>query len=345
MTGTDDDFDPYRVLGLPVGADEEAIQRRYRDLVRKHHPDVSSDSEKAHQRFVRIQRAYQTLMDPTERARWERKLGFGGPSASRLTVEPPAARFDECLSAGRALLRQRRLREAREVVAEAIELNPFSAEAYRLLGDIYMAGGNTQMGLELYREAELLQGRPEPPPSRPAPPVEPRVPPTPPPVAIRLPVLATGVLGAGACLVVMTLTSFAADPGRFAGFGCGAAFLLAAGAVASGLMEPVDELLGLADVRAPGRAAVPGALYLLVLSAISPYAGVAFYVLLAALTEAHSKGLLKAYAITFAVGLAAWLAAGGGATFALVAPSIAFIAALIGWLAGSFVAPGEWWRR
>ncbi|MBM3476791.1 MAG: J domain-containing protein, partial [Armatimonadetes bacterium] len=58
MSGTDGEFDPYRVLGIPVGSGEEAIQRRYRQLVRKHHPDVSSDSKKAHERFVRIQHAY-----------------------------------------------------------------------------------------------------------------------------------------------------------------------------------------------------------------------------------------------------------------------------------------------
>ncbi|MBM3476998.1 MAG: tetratricopeptide repeat protein, partial [Armatimonadetes bacterium] len=325
-----------------VGSGEEAIQRRYRQLVRKHHPDVSSDSKKAHERFVRIQHAYRSLMDPQERARWERKAGYGAAAPPKVTVERPRSRFERLMVEGRELLVQGRFREARDAVAAAIELDPFSAEAYRLLGDIYMAGGNTQMCLELYREAELLEGKePSPPPAAPKPsPV-----PEPAPTGIRVPVLVMGLVGAAVCLTILTLTDFRADPGRFAGLGCGAAFLLGAAGAASGLLEPFDELLGLADVREAGRAAAPGGLYLIVLSVISPYAGLLFYGITSVVTESYSRGILKVYGITFAVALWAWLAAHGSATFAVVAPSVSFAATLGGWLAGSFATPGEWWRR
>ena len=342
MSGTDGDFDPYRVLGVPVGADEETIQHRYRQLVRKHHPDVSSDSKKAHERFVRIQQAYRSLMDPRERARWERRAGYRGAAPPKVTVERPRSRFERLMVDGRELLVQRRFREARDAVAAAIELDPYSAEAYRLLGDIYMAGGNTQMCLELYREAELLEGKaPSPPPAAPSTtPAPEHV-----PVKVRPSVLVMGLAGAAVCLAILTLTDFRADPGRFAGLGCGAAFLLGAAGAASGLLEPFDELLGLADVREAGRAAAPGGLYLIVLSVISPYAGVLFYAITSVVTESYSRGILKVYGITFAVALWAWLVAHGSTAFAVVAPSVSFAATLAGWLAGSFAAPGEWWRR
>ena len=344
-----EEFDPYRVLGLPIGADEAAVRHRYRELVRKHHPDVSADSEKAHRRFVRIQEAYRVLMDPEQRAQWEKRAGVGTAADWEVTVGRPGLRFDQLLGDGRRLLRHRRLREARDAVAAAIELNPFDPGAYRLLGDIYAAGGNMQMALELYREAQLLEGEPGADDRRPAArgEPEPEPEPEPPKPAVRAPVLAAGLLGTATCLAGMSLIGFSSAPSAFTALGAVAAFLVGAAGVVSGVIEPVDELLGLAEVRQPGRGATPGAIYLVVVSIISPYVGVLYYGIVSAVTESWSVGVLKVYAGTFILSLAAWLSAGGegGWAFALLAPSLAFTGMLAGWIAGSFAAPGEWWRR
>lgn len=37
--------DYYAILGLDRGADTKEIKKAYRKLARKHHPDVTSDSE------------------------------------------------------------------------------------------------------------------------------------------------------------------------------------------------------------------------------------------------------------------------------------------------------------
>jgi curved DNA-binding protein CbpA len=54
-------MDPYKVLGLPPDSDDEAIRRRYLELVRRfppeHHPD----------RFKEIRAAYESLRDLTTR--------------------------------------------------------------------------------------------------------------------------------------------------------------------------------------------------------------------------------------------------------------------------------------
>lgn len=55
--------DPYKVLDLPVSADEETIRRRYLELVRKHPPD--RDPVK----FAEIRAAYDALKDRDERLR------------------------------------------------------------------------------------------------------------------------------------------------------------------------------------------------------------------------------------------------------------------------------------
>jgi preprotein translocase subunit Sec63 len=50
--------DPYDVLGVDRDADDEAIRRRYLELVRQHPP------ERAPERFAEIREAYDRLRDP-----------------------------------------------------------------------------------------------------------------------------------------------------------------------------------------------------------------------------------------------------------------------------------------
>jgi curved DNA-binding protein CbpA len=343
-------LDPYRVLGLPVGADEAAVRRRYRALVRKHHPDVSADSEKAHERFVRIQEAYRLLMDPERREWWERRAGIAPTEAVRIEVTRTETRFDDLLAQARTLLSQRRFKRAHETAAEAIELNPFSPEAFKLMGDIYLAARRNEMAFEMYDEAKRLDTRPrarrvnpsDPVPGAPGPVVA-----VPPRRAARWGVLAVGLTGTAVCLGGMALLGFAARPWSFAAWGVAAAFLLASAGTASGVLEPLDDLLGVASVSEPGRAATPGAVYLVVLSTISPYLGLLYYAWTSAATGTHAWSIIKVYAATFVLALFAWLVGGDGTPRALMlfAPSIAFAALLTGWAAGSFASPHEWWRR
>jgi hypothetical protein len=50
--------DPHRVLGVPYGAPPAVVLEAYRRLSKLHHPDREGGSE---ERFVEIQRAYETL--------------------------------------------------------------------------------------------------------------------------------------------------------------------------------------------------------------------------------------------------------------------------------------------
>lgn len=56
--------DPYEVLGLPPDADDEAIRRRYLELVRQHSPE--RDPEK----FAAVRAAYDSLRDLDTRLRY-----------------------------------------------------------------------------------------------------------------------------------------------------------------------------------------------------------------------------------------------------------------------------------
>ncbi len=63
--------DYYKIIGVPRDASADVIKRAYRQLARKHHPDVSKDP-KAETRFKELGEAYEVLKDPVKRAAYDR---------------------------------------------------------------------------------------------------------------------------------------------------------------------------------------------------------------------------------------------------------------------------------
>ena len=71
--------DYYKVLGVPRDATQEDIQKAYRKLARKHHPDVSKEKG-AETRFKEVSEANEVLKDPEKRARYD-QFGHAGVEA------------------------------------------------------------------------------------------------------------------------------------------------------------------------------------------------------------------------------------------------------------------------
>ncbi|UUO04802.1 J domain-containing protein [Blastopirellula sp. J2-11] len=68
--------DLYKTLGVPRSSTAEEIQKAYRKLAQKYHPDLNPDDKKAHERFKEIQNAYDVLGDTEKRTKYD-QFGHG----------------------------------------------------------------------------------------------------------------------------------------------------------------------------------------------------------------------------------------------------------------------------
>ncbi len=59
--------DPYQLLGVPRGADDQTVKKAFRALARELHPDVNSHDPEAETKFKAAAEAYEILSDPRRR--------------------------------------------------------------------------------------------------------------------------------------------------------------------------------------------------------------------------------------------------------------------------------------
>lgn len=64
--------DPYQTLGVSKDASQEEIQKAYRKLAKKHHPDLNPGNKQAEEQFKDVAAAYDLLGDAEKRARFDR---------------------------------------------------------------------------------------------------------------------------------------------------------------------------------------------------------------------------------------------------------------------------------
>jgi curved DNA-binding protein CbpA len=105
------DGEPHEVLGVARDASEEEVRAAYRDMVKKHHPDVS-DAEDAEERFVKIRDAYEVMRERVE-GKKEEQNGNSGSRTEPSTEKSWGGAESETKSSTRSE-HKRRQRERRK---------------------------------------------------------------------------------------------------------------------------------------------------------------------------------------------------------------------------------------
>ncbi len=84
--------DYYKTLGVDRGASPEDIQKAYRTLARKYHPDLNPDDKQAKQKFQEVQAAFDVLNDADKRKLYDR-YGSNFEAASAAGAGPRGASY------------------------------------------------------------------------------------------------------------------------------------------------------------------------------------------------------------------------------------------------------------
>lgn len=90
--------DYYSILGVPRNASQADIQKAYRELARKHHPDMNPNDKTAKKKFQKVQAAFDVLNNSEKREKYDRfgdafeSMGEGGgPQGARTWTWSPEA--------------------------------------------------------------------------------------------------------------------------------------------------------------------------------------------------------------------------------------------------------------
>lgn len=91
--------DYYKVLGVNRDASKTDIEKAYRGLARKYHPDMNPDDASAKKKFQEVQKAFDVLSNPEKRELFDRygssfeSMGAGGPGGPGGPTGPGGASY------------------------------------------------------------------------------------------------------------------------------------------------------------------------------------------------------------------------------------------------------------
>jgi len=144
--------DYYAVLGVPRDVGPEDLKRRYRQLVRQHHPDVADDPEAAQERFILLVEAYRVLADPARRRAYDTLQSTAPPPTQTRSVQIQR-QIDDWLRHAVHEFEQGDLGGAAAQCRKVLAIDPRHGAAQALLGDVHFAREEWDQALVLYSGA------------------------------------------------------------------------------------------------------------------------------------------------------------------------------------------------
>ena len=129
--------DYYAVLGVPRSVTSEDLKRRYRQLVRNHHPDVADDPDQAHERFIRIVEAYRTLSEPALRRAYDAVQATAPPPVLSRSAQV-TEQLEDWFRHAVHRLEEGDLNGAAAHCRKILSLDEHHAAAQAMLGDIHV---------------------------------------------------------------------------------------------------------------------------------------------------------------------------------------------------------------
>lgn len=101
--------DYYQTLGVAREASGDDIQKAYRKLAKKYHPDLNPDDKAAQKKFKEVQQAYDVLSDEKKRKMYDQfgpafeqvRQGGGTPWSSQVPPEMEGFDFGQAFGGGR----------------------------------------------------------------------------------------------------------------------------------------------------------------------------------------------------------------------------------------------------
>ena len=129
----------FEVLGLPQLATSDQVRRAFGALAKENHPDrLGQDATHearafAEDIFAQYLRAYETLIDPERRPKYERAMATGLPASDGDEVARILA-AEHSFREGEELMRRHEFPRAQRAFSEAVRLYPDEAEFHAWLG-------------------------------------------------------------------------------------------------------------------------------------------------------------------------------------------------------------------
>ena len=364
----------YEILGVPRTATAAQIKRRYRQLVREHHPDVAQDKAAAKTTFIEITEAYQTLSNADRRLIYDASLdaemfkipprrppATPRPSAGRPTHQTSRSRtvkVEDLIKQAKTAFVQGQFRTAAWLCKQVQQTDARNVQAHIIMGDIHRIQRRPDEAIAMYSIAVQLDPRNADVQAK---------------LNRLLKQTARGDFGErraalkmglnlmGWSMIAFLLMLLYMNPGEPIPWLKANVFfvdtwstmLLAVLLIAGGLMgfilsvnetvAPLDDELVFQAVRSPGphRVTYPIGLILILFNLLNFYLAVAIYAIMGLVQESASKSVIVAFIATFILtALAAIVYTPGGPQVLLFGGNVTFTAVLFGWAIGDMFRPG-----